>query len=407
MGQSIFFSKSSLYVLILFLIVLLTGSVIGQSLHADDNEYWLRVEVGSLLKSKELELVYPFFLEVGDTRFELPLEDNFKVSIIGGKLMGIETGGMGYGGISSLFVSSPTGRVKVKGGALEGEYPGYLEIYPQGDFLQVINKVSLEDYTAAVLGQEMPLAWPEEALKAQAVLIRTFALHNSGNHKEFDFCSSTHCQVYKGFSSSPDQWKEISAAMEIAQATKGLVLSREGQTVPVFYHSACGGTLSLPQDIWGETQECTDHFKEGNCSLAGEILCRQSPNFEWQREMDFDQWQYFCSTFTGREISFGAEDFEYTPTGRIKAVTALGKRYSFLDFWSAVTDELGWGYWPSNMFTLNFDSEKVVFTGRGLGHGVGMCQWGAKALAEQGYDFAAILSFYFPGAQLLNWKDSR
>lgn len=399
MGPASPLRKSLSFLFFLLLLFLSADFFSCLTPEAHGREYWLRVELGSLVDIEELVFAFPLFLEIDNNGRELMVEEELKIRAAKGRLFLRTAGGLRFDGVQSLLVSSPAGSVEIEGGSWRGEYPGYLEIYPQEDLLQIINRVNLEDYTAAVLGQEMPLFWEEEALKAQAVLIRTFAVHGSGAHKGFDFCSTTHCQVYKGLTSSMER------AAEIALATEGLVLGCNGRAVPVFYHSACGGILSSPQDVWGETNEYTAHFREGSCKWAGEILCRQSPYFAWQREMDFFQWQKFCSAFMGREIFLGPEDFEYTPGGRIKAVLALGKRRSFLDFWSLVTDVLGWGYWPSNLFTINFQSEGVEFVGKGLGHGVGMCQWGAKALAEQGYNFADILSFYFPGAQVFARED--
>lgn len=130
--------------------------------------------------------------------------------------------------------------------------------------INVINYLSIDKYLYGVLPPEMPITWPKEALKVQAISSRNYAIKSLNNHKKdgFDVCATTHCQVYKGF----DAEKEITN--EVVDDTKGLVMTYDGEVIKSFYHSSSGGITEASKDLWsqdiGYLQSIKDEFSLNN-----------------------------------------------------------------------------------------------------------------------------------------------
>jgi stage II sporulation protein D len=243
--------------------------------------------------------------------------------------------------------------------------------------ISVINILNLEKYIAGVIESEGGPATHAEFYKAQAILARTFAVKNFYRHgtEGYNLCDSEHCQAYNGKSRMNP---EIPAAV---LATEGLVLyDRLGNLVNPAYHSNCGGMTSDAARVWNQPlthlQPVTDPF------------CLNSRNATWEITLGREEWMaYLASKGFKKELLLQA-DFNFHPSSREKYYR-LGDRQVEL---AVIRKDLKL---KSAWFSITPDRDKVVFHGRGYGHGVGMCQEGAMNMAAKGYVYVDILHFYF------------
>jgi stage II sporulation protein D len=263
-------------------------------------------------------------------------------------------------------------------------YPGVLRVVREGAWLRLVDVVELEDYVAQAVQTAWPVA-PPAALEAQAVVARTFALASLRRHAAhgFQLCDTTHCQVYGG---APAE----AAASGAAARTQGQVLLAGGVALrPTLAHAACGGHTSRAEDVFGEPGAGLDVED----LEKGAPRCADAPDFRWERSVE--------RTALGPESELQAvEVLRRDAGGRVLEVRVLGRRMTgeALRAWLAALPE---GVeLPSARFTVIASEGEVRFTGTGQGHGVGLCQAGAAALAQRHLGVAEILKRYFPGARL-------
>ncbi|MCU0702136.1 MAG: SpoIID/LytB domain-containing protein [Myxococcaceae bacterium] len=281
------------------------------------------------------------------------------------------------------------GRVVVGVGALERRYPGTLSVSLEGGLLRLINTVDVETYLASVVHAELSGA-PPSALEAQAIVSRTFALTGRHRHERagYHLCDLTHCQWYRGL-------EDGQAAAEAAVAkTKGQVLMVGGIALkPAFFHASCGGHTSASADVFREAGAgpgVKDGTKKGPA-------CRDAPDFEWSWQVDRVE--------LARALNTKPEGDAFVPLsrdrgGRVLEVSAFGKRMDGGAFASRIGHAFGWQALKSLLVTAEEVEATVTFKGRGVGHGVGFCQHGAKALAAEGFDAKKLLARYFPDCQV-------
>lgn len=255
--------------------------------------------------------------------------------------------------------------------------------------LAFVNDVKLEDYLRGVVGGEQ-LAGLPEALEAQAVVSRTYALAGRGRHEAagYDLCDLTHCQLYRG---RDDERAESDRAVA---ATKGQVLRHQGALEPTFFHSACGGATSRPADVFKEAS-AQPGVKDSDA--RGKPLCAASPNFRWS----WDVARARLASALGVPAEGPAfEAARRDPQGRVLELKSFGVPLTGNAFQARVGRALGFETLKSMKVRATEEAGVVHFRGDGLGHGVGMCQFGARELARQGRDYQAILRHYFPGGSL-------
>ncbi|AKQ65286.1 Sporulation protein [Myxococcus hansupus] len=245
--------------------------------------------------------------------------------------------------------------------------------------LQLINVIPLEDYLAAVLGSEMPVSFPAEALKAQAVAARTYALQKKldAYSNDFHLGSSVLHQVYGGVN------REDPRTRAAVDATRGQVLTYELAPIEAYFHASCGGRTESGFDA---LQRSLPYLRPVDCP------CGKLPASRWTATLsDADIKAALRHPAQGLKVA------ARTRTNRVTRVT-LGDGASM----DGVELRRKLGY--TRLKSLDFDLERTdrgyVFTGRGYGHGAGLCQWGAKALADKGREYREILSHYYPGAEL-------
>lgn len=271
-------------------------------------------------------------------------------------------------------------------------YRGRVEvIWKSSKALTAVNVLPVEDYVRGILAREASPEWPLEALKAQAVVSRTYALRNRGRHGSdgYDLCSATHCQVFGGQSAERE---ETDRAVE---ATRGRVALYKGRLISTVFHSCCGGSTESAGEVWEGAG--APYLKAVRCPW-----CRGSPRYEWAQDVDGDA--------LARRLAAAGHD-----VGEVVAIKALSRSRSGRAARLRVAGRSGKAEMSGTKFRSIAGNDLVrstlwrahgrkggawSFRGRGWGHGAGMCQWGAKAMADRGKSHAQILRFYYRGISL-------
>lgn len=260
-------------------------------------------------------------------------------------------------------------------------YRGRVLVTSNGSGVNAINYVDLEHYLYSVVGGEMPTSWPLEALKAQAVAARSYALHKRGQARSphYDVGGTTAHQVYGGLG---EETQSTHAAVE---GTRGQVLTYNGQVIEAVFHSSSGGHTENVEDVWSQPLPYLRGVQDFD---AG------APVFEWTRTFSNDEFSNLVPD-VGRLIS--ATPQRVSPQGRVREIRVEGDRGARVLSGSDLRSALGL---RSTLFSIAVSGNSVQVNGRGYGHGIGMSQWGAHNMASQGYNYQQILGHYYQGAQL-------
>ncbi len=270
------------------------------------------------------------------------------------------------------------------------EYTAPLDVVRNGEGLALVSDLPLEDYVAGVLRAEAGEKWPLEALRAQAIVARTYAAYQrsiAGN-RPYHIVASTANQQYAGrVAASSPIWGAV-------RETTGQVLLWEGELFPAFYHTESGGYTEDPRMVFAARN--MPALKPVRCEFSA-----GSPHFYWALDVKLTD---LAEILRKNEVTVGSvtgvEVTERTPSLRAAAVTVHGARGSVKLRGNDFRRMLGYDTFKSTLFAVAVDTQVAHFSGRGYGHGVGMCQWGAKGMAEQGYTARKILEFYYPGTVL-------
>jgi stage II sporulation protein D len=290
--------------------------------------------------------------------------------------------------LNDLYPNIPEKNEKMeKLGGMRGDlllmgtrYTGNIDVWRGDKSLYVVNELPLEDYIRDVLAAEVGQSWDMEALKAQAVVSRTYAVYQkitANGNSIYHIASSVLNQVYKG----------NSADARIAYAvteTKGEILTYNGKPIEALYHSTCGGKTENPQDVFGKSLPYLKSV-ESDCDL--------SPYRTWDRKIPLTEIEKALHLTEIKQISIKS----YTSTGRVKQVVVISSSGTSSINANDLRKALGWSRLPSTNFTLSNDGDSILFEGKGYGHGVGLCQWSALKMARDGKTYKEILSFFYPG----------
>jgi stage II sporulation protein D (peptidoglycan lytic transglycosylase) len=246
-------------------------------------------------------------------------------------------------------------------GRIVRNFHGKLKILSgRADLVPVVN-MDLEVAVASAVAAESPSLAPLEALEAQAVVTRSYYAAAPHRHKLFDFCDTTHCQFLRE-APAPE-----SLASQAALMTRGLVLFYRGTIVPALFSASCGGWTRTLREI-GMHAEGYPYF-----SIRCEACLHNAK-----------KWTARISLHDAAPI-----------------LAHKGWEEARLQ----VDRKLGWEAIPSDNYTVKIEGKTVVLTGRGAGHGVGLCQLGTAALARHGWSCSRILGYYFPGTTIGNRSD--
>jgi stage II sporulation protein D len=258
-------------------------------------------------------------------------------------------------------------------------YRGSVRVISDGKQLLAVNQVDLEQYLYSVLGAEMSTTFPAEALKAQAVAARTYALYRSQStsQKPFDVDSTQASQVYRGLSS------EANTTQAAVNATLGQIMTYQGKPILAVFHSASGGHTENVEDIWTDRVPYLRGVADYDAGTPGYEWTKTFTNSELSKSLKIN---HIKSIAPDRTTQFGSvvslkidgDTSETLPGDKVR--TALKLR--------------------SLRFAITPTPTGVLFTGRGYGHALGMSQWGAYKMAQQGMKYPSILAHYYQGVEL-------
>ena len=266
---------------------------------------------------------------------------------------------------------------------------GTLQIMVRDGAMLLINDIDMEEYVKGVVPSEMSAGWHSEALKVQAVATRTYALYqrlaNAG--REFDVVASTQDQVYRGRQGVDER------VQQAVEATRGIVITYQDVPILAAFSSTAAGPTEDAMNVWSKD---LPYLKGVECPFD-----ENSPYYQWRVELPVLSLE---QSLRKQGIPVGTiamvTPFLYSRAGRVDKIRILHSDGEVIlrgqDFRKAV----GYSVIPSTQFEIEALGRVVVFAGRGSGHAVGLCQWGAKELADQGYPYDAILRYYFPGTVL-------
>ena len=287
-----------------------------------------------------------------------------------------------------LVISPAEGGILVLNGY---PYRGKIRIQknPKGG-LDVINILGVEAYLYGVVPKEMSPQWFPEALKAQAIAARTYALYqmDKSKNRDFDVLSTTASQVYGGIA------VEAEKASRAVDETKGAVIRHNGQLALTYFHSNSGGMTEDAQRVW--TAEIP-YLK-----AVRDDFSVKAPAHSWKLSMSFDDIQ---KALNKKGVNLGPVEniaaVDISPSGRVMKIRmSHGGRETIMngnDFRLKIDPVLI----KSTLFTINQNAREVRFEGRGYGHGVGMSQWGAYVMAREGRTYRDILRYYYQGVDIV------
>jgi stage II sporulation protein D len=264
-------------------------------------------------------------------------------------------------------------------------YRGTTRLIRQNDGITAINKVDLEQYLYSVVGAEAVSSWPIEALKAQAVAARSYALYKrkTGSNGIYDVDTTVGTQVYKGLDT------EYTTTHQAVDSTLGQIMTYNNQVILAAFHSSSGGYTENVEDVWTSPLPY----------LRGVVdYDQKSPVFEWQQVIPVSKIQ---SLVAGVGKITGFQPAEMTPRGRVVTMKVTGDRGSATVSGNDIRKTLEL---RSTLFRVTTDGNNLHVKGRGFGHGLGLSQWGAYYLAKQGINYHQILAHYYQTANLSQMK---
>ena len=352
-------------------------------------------------------------------------EMNLRLKIAGDGISVFEKAGLSFITKSVVVVPVPgaaektnaTRALLVRWAEHKRLYAGKLEARARnGEFL-IVNTVDVEDYIYQSARQESGdllknnlspdtldtkvakeikevKKAKEEFLRATETVIRSYLFYHRDRHKDegYDLCDLTHCLVYGGGIPGGQNNNE----------NKYVLLGQNGNPLNAYFHSTCGGNLSSPGVYW-PVAENQGAFRNGFDGGPGAVFnksqyCQKSPHSDWQARVE----EHTLAKIFGER--FNNLGLVYKDN-RVSSLTYLGdarekKQMGIALFLSKIGRELGWSVIKSNDFSVTHNGNAWFFQGRGLGHGIGLCQWGAMEQARQGKTFKEILGFYYPGAEI-------
>jgi stage II sporulation protein D len=247
----------------------------------------------------------------------------------------------------------------------------------------------MEDYVTATLGREVYPFWHKETLKAQAVVARTYALHQMAKNagRPFDVGAGTGSQVYGGIDA------ETESVRKATQKTRGEYLSFGGRPILAVYHSASGGQTATAKEVWGERVPYLISVEVPNEEDSPDTYWRTTVS---RTTLERSLEPYGVAVGSIRELDIA----ERSPSGRATRIRIRGSKETQTVSARTLRNALGASVIRSTLYENRAAKDAFVFVGSGHGHGVGMSQWGAQAMAEDGANYREILESFYPGTNL-------
>ncbi|TLD43002.1 MAG: hypothetical protein JETT_0685 [Candidatus Jettenia ecosi] len=269
-------------------------------------------------------------------------------------------------------------------------YRGEIRILQQpNDRFSVIEEVDLESFIAGVVGSEMPKAWNEEALRAQAIIARTYAMYKRKVKQDKAYHLDMLELAYRGMSN------ETVRINKIVQETKGIIMVYNWNIFPAYFHSTCGG----------HTENCSHVFGDDSIPPLRGVVCNYCNNSKyslWSKDISKSDIEkklkeaniYVSNIHTINALDQGLGEH----CSRIEIISANGTREMSANGFRLL---IGPNYLYSTAFDSRSNGKSITFSGKGLGHGVGLCQYGAQNMAKNGFGYESILKHYYPKIELV------
>lgn len=302
----------------------------------------------------------------------------------------VKTPGDTLGLYSRLFLKprDESGNFKVKPVVpLSGtrRYFGSLEVFVKNANLFFVNTAEHEYYVAGVVESESGGYRAKEFYKVQAILCRTYGLNHTGRHVQegFELCDGTHCQVYRRVPTDPH-------ILEAVKETSGLVLV-DGQLnlITAAFHSNCGGQTVNSEEVWASPVSYLRSVRD--------TFCGHMQNAHWQRKIPTEDWVGYLQA----KHKFPATDSNAVSKVLHFQQPSRQMYYSDRSYYIPLRNLRSDWQLRSTFFNVEQQQDTVLITGRGWGHGVGLCQEGAIRMAKLGYTYDQILAFYYRGVALV------
>lgn len=309
---------------------------------------------------------------------------NGKVSISGGS---IAIGGKAIGSGSVRIKTARDSNIYVN----SRRFRGTIDIIKKDNGkLLVINCLDMDSYLYGVLYHEVSHRWPAECLKAQAIVARTFALQQLKDNKAqaYDLRCDIYSQVYGG--RTGEKWSTTHAV----DATRGKVLTFNGDIFPAYYHATCSGYTEDASNLW---KVDIKPLKGVPCNFCG-----HSKHYRWRKEIPLTKVEaalnsggYKIGRISSASVLLrnrsGRNDKIEFKDSSGSSVTLTGKDFRHL---------IGPNDVRSTKFDIEIKGANLILNGMGWGHGVGMCQWGAFGMSQRGKKCETILKYYYPGTEI-------
>lgn len=268
---------------------------------------------------------------------------------------------------------------------------GLVHLVRRGKGVLVVNQVDLEEYVKGVVPAEVNSAWHPEMLKVQAVAARTYVLyqHMLSASRDYDVAASIQDQVYRG------RQGVDARVQEAVESTRGLVVTHEGAPIYAAFSSTAAGITEDAMIVWSKD---LPYLKGVECPFDIE-----SPYYQWKASFKLATLE---RNLRIQGFSLGAiatlTPVSFSRAGRVAKLRILHSQGELIVRGEDLRKAVGYTVVPSTQFTIESVGQEVVLLGYGAGHAVGLCQWGAKELAELGYSYSTILHYYYPGTELQN-----
>ena len=266
---------------------------------------------------------------------------------------------------------------------------GVIQLVRRGKGLLLVNHVDLEEYVKGVVPAEVNSAWHPEMLKVQAIAARTYALyqHMLSATRDYDVVASTQDQVYRGRHGIDER------VIQAVESTRGLVVTHQGAPIYAAFSSTAAGITEDAMNVWSKD---LPYLKGVECPFDLE-----SPFYQWKASVKLETLEKNLRQqgFAVGTIS-AITPLVYSRAGRVATIRIVHSGGELTLRGEDLRKTVGYTVVPSTQFTIESVGQDVVFSGYGAGHAVGLCQWGAKELAELGYSFSSILRYYYPGTEL-------
>lgn len=273
-------------------------------------------------------------------------------------------------------------------------YRGALKLNLKSGKIIITNIIPIEDYLYGQVAGEMSPNWELEALKAQVVAARTYALYMIKHPKSifYDLEKGTADQVYLGAQSESDRIKNA------VEATKNEIISNGTLPIKAYYHSRCGGHTESAKAVWN-TSEKTHH------SGVPCPYCQKFP-FTWRSKIKTAELFDLLRIPELDLKPFKIEILRRSPSGRVNELALEKDQKKFAIKSEDLRQIIGYTNMKSTRFEIKKNEDEIIFEGKGSGHGVGMCQWGAQYLAKQGKSYRQILAHYYPLSKIHSPSES-